>query len=65
MKILFIFLSIVISIYADDDDNATTIAIIDLTGDVVGNYFLSIFIYYTAIITPFFVAFGLITKNVK
>lgn len=64
MKILFIFLSIVISVYADDD-NATTIAIIDLTGDVVGNYFLSIFIYYTAIITPFFVAFGLITKNMK
>ena len=61
MKVLFILLLITLSVYADDDDG-TTIAIIDLTADVVANYFLSIFIYYTAIITPFFVAFALITK---
>jgi len=62
MKIFLILFLFSFSLFADDDDG-TTIAIIDLTADVVANYFLSIFIYYTAIITPFFVAFSLITRK--
>jgi len=60
MKIYILFFISAISLLADDE---TTLEIIDFTADVVANYFLTIFVFYTAIITPFFVAFSLITKR--
>jgi len=61
MKLFIYILLFITSLKADDD--ATTLEIIDFTADVVANYFLTIFVFYTAIITPFFVAFSLITKR--
>jgi len=60
MRLVIYFVLFSVSLYADDE---TTLEIIDFTADVVANYFLTIFVFYTAIITPFFVAFSLITKR--
>jgi len=60
MKYFIYILLFSVSLFADDE---TTLEIIDFTADVVANYFLTIFVFYTAIITPFFVAFSLITKR--
>jgi len=49
---MFIF-----NLYAEDDLNIT---IVDFTADSVSNYFISIFMWYTVVLLPFFVAIAII-----